>query len=264
MFHETSGGAAGPFYLGSRRLAKWCERRVLRRAPFVLPISKALGRYAVRSGARPETIRVIPHGLRSNLPDAAPEHREAAQRLLRPGAVNLVLVSRIEREKRIFDILEIADELDSRSADYCIIICGDGSDRAALESAVAQRPHPERFRMPGFLPAPQVAALMQLADVNLNFQGAFALGEAALSGKPVVAYRMEGNEELITHERTGLLVAPGDAAAAAHAVLRLASDHDLAARLGAAAREVAFQQHGYDAAQDIKRRVMAEIIGLAH
>ncbi len=61
--------------------------------------------------------------------------------------------------------------------------------------------------------------------------------EAMASGLPCIATSVGGIPEWIEHERTGLLIAPQSPEQVADALLRLAADPDLRARLGAAARE---------------------------
>jgi glycosyltransferase involved in cell wall biosynthesis len=63
--------------------------------------------------------------------------------------------------------------------------------------------------------------------------------EAFLRGRPVVATRTGGTPEIVEHEVNGLLVERGDPAALAAALERVLADRELAARLGAAARESA-------------------------
>src|SRR5690606_37541846 len=63
-----------------------------------------------------------------------------------------------------------------------------------------------------------------------------ALIEAMAAGRPVVATRVGGVPDLVEDEATGLLTAPGDTAALAHALLRLAGDAPLRRRLGEAGR----------------------------
>lgn len=63
--------------------------------------------------------------------------------------------------------------------------------------------------------------------------------EAALASKPVVASRLGGVEEVVDHERTGLLVTPGDSGELAAAVVRILDDRQAALRLGIAGRESA-------------------------
>jgi glycosyltransferase involved in cell wall biosynthesis len=61
--------------------------------------------------------------------------------------------------------------------------------------------------------------------------------EAMASGKPVVATDIGGMPDLIEDGRTGLLVAPDDAAALAGAMRRLLDDRALAAAMGSASLE---------------------------
>lgn len=61
--------------------------------------------------------------------------------------------------------------------------------------------------------------------------------EAQLSGLPVVATRHAGIPEVVLHGETGLLVEEGDVDAMAAAIALLATDPNLAARLGAAGRQ---------------------------
>ena len=62
------------------------------------------------------------------------------------------------------------------------------------------------------------------------------LMEAMAAGVPVVASHLSGIPELVTDDVTGLLVPPGDDAALADALERLAADPDLRRTLGAAGR----------------------------
>ena len=61
-----------------------------------------------------------------------------------------------------------------------------------------------------------------------------ACAEAMAHGKPVVASAVGGLLDLVTHERTGLLVAPGDVNGLRAALERLLADRDLRRRLGEA------------------------------
>jgi L-malate glycosyltransferase len=61
--------------------------------------------------------------------------------------------------------------------------------------------------------------------------------EAFASGMPVVSTEPEGMRCLVEHGRTGLLSAPGDAAALARNVIRVLQDSELAERLVASAQQ---------------------------
>lgn len=62
--------------------------------------------------------------------------------------------------------------------------------------------------------------------------------DALAFGTPVAATRAGGIPEIVRHEETGLLVAPGDADALGAAIVRLVSDQPLADRLTTAARRL--------------------------
>jgi glycosyltransferase involved in cell wall biosynthesis len=55
--------------------------------------------------------------------------------------------------------------------------------------------------------------------------------EALAAGRPIVCTDLPSSREILAHERTALLVPPGDAHALAAAIRRLLGDHDLATRL---------------------------------
>jgi glycosyltransferase involved in cell wall biosynthesis len=63
--------------------------------------------------------------------------------------------------------------------------------------------------------------------------------EAMAAGLPVIASRAGGPMEIVDDGRTGLLVTPGDEAALAAAMQRLAGSASLRSRLGAASAEAA-------------------------
>jgi glycosyltransferase involved in cell wall biosynthesis len=70
------------------------------------------------------------------------------------------------------------------------------------------------------------------------------------TGLPVVATSIMGVPELVDHERTGLLVAPGRGDQLATALARLVADPDLRARLGAQARRRV--ETDYDGARQVR------------
>jgi glycosyltransferase involved in cell wall biosynthesis len=68
--------------------------------------------------------------------------------------------------------------------------------------------------------------------------------EAFASGMPVVSTEPEGMRHLVEHGRTGLLSAPGDAAALAQNTIRILQDSELADRLVSNARQE-FQRYSW-------------------
>jgi glycosyltransferase involved in cell wall biosynthesis len=100
---------------------------------------------------------------------------------------------------------------------------------------------PPNVRLIENVPPPQVMAAFRAAAVSVvpsiwhEPLGLVAL-EAMSQGCPVVASRMGGLRETIVDGETGILVAPGDAAALAAAVRRILGNPALRSRFSAAAR----------------------------
>ena len=83
--------------------------------------------------------------------------------------------------------------------------------------------------MPSFLAALDVFAFPSRMEGRSN-----ALAEAIAAGLPIVASDIPGNDELIEHGKTGLLVPPENPEALANAIKKLIEDKDLAKKLASA------------------------------
>ncbi len=93
-----------------------------------------------------------------------------------------------------------------------------------------------------YLPLAEVGPLMEMATVVAypyrNSSQSASLQVAYSFGRPVVATRVGGLPEVVEEEHSGLLVPPQDPPALAAALLRLVTDPDLAAEMGAYARRL--------------------------
>jgi len=118
----------------------------------------------------------------------------------------------------------------------------------------------ERLRLLGY--REDIAELMAAADIFVlpsRFEGLpMSVIEAMLTGLPVVAAYVRGPAEQVLPEVTGLLVPPGDAAALAAALARLAADPALRACMGKAGRQRAMEH--YDEATILARTL--DLLGL--
>jgi glycosyltransferase involved in cell wall biosynthesis len=127
-------------------------------------------------------------------------------------------------------------------------LVGPGALRGQLEALAADLGLGDRVRFHGALPEPEVAALLDRADLfvlaSIVERSGFmegipvALMEALAAGVPVVATRLSGVPELVRDGVTGLLAEPGDAASLRDALERAISEPDAARRRAAAGREL--------------------------
>lgn len=124
-------------------------------------------------------------------------------------------------------------------------LVGDGPDLDDLRDLAARRGLGDRVRFLGALPhdaviecyaRSKVVVVPSVASSDGRREGLpTVIVEAMACGTPVVASDLSGIPELVEHEQTGLLVAPGDVEGLASAIERLLDDPELRARLRAAA-----------------------------
>ena len=93
---------------------------------------------------------------------------------------------------------------------------------------------------------PDIEKVIKAADVVLNLSEAesfsMTCAEASYYGVPVIASRCGGPEEIIQHQRTGMLVENGNREQMRTAMLQLAQSPELRKAWGRAAR-VSMQEH---------------------
>ena len=137
--------------------------------------------------------------------------------------------------------LRAAARVASKLPNVEFVLVGDGHLRPALEGLAQRLGLAGRTRFLG--ERLDIPAVMAALDVMVLFSHSESLPnvvmEAMAAGVPVVASRVGGVPELVRHEETGLLVAPGDEDELAAAVARLLTQPSIRTRYGRRAREVA-------------------------
>ena len=135
----------------------------------------------------------------------------------------------------------MARKLDKR-LDFKLHVFGEGPLQEPLKAAIARHHLENRFVLHGYWDKGSAGMLEQIqmlvhTDGVEPFGG--ALLEAQLSGRPVVAYRVGGNPEIVEHGATGCLVPLGDIDGFAECVRTIAETNF--ADFAAAARERAIK-----------------------
>ena len=167
------------------------------------------------------------------VPNAVPVPDGAGDATLRGGAAFVAgTLARLEPEKGV-DVLIRAAALAAREVPGLrVVVAGEGGQRAALDRLIVAMGAP--VVLTGFRPA---GAVLGALDLYVQPSRAEAFGMAAVeamaAGLPVVASDVGGLPEVVTAD-TGLLVPPGDPAALAAALVRLADDPGARAAMGRA------------------------------
>lgn len=183
-------------------------------------------------GSSPDRVVVLENGV-----DTARFNRfllpDTSKRRVRVGCV-----ANLRPVKNIDGLMRAAKVALERFPQLVFEVAGDGEHREELERLHAELGLGERFVLrgsvadvAGFLRTVEIAVLPSHSEGMSN-----ALLEYMSAGRAVIATDVGANAKLVEHERSGLIVPPGDEAAVVDAIARYVEKPLRAASYGAAAR----------------------------
>src|SRR3989449_1241065 len=231
-FHAFSRSNAG-YYYGRPLLRPYLER--LHRGIAVSePARTFFSRYF------PDfPLRIIPNGIDTSVyrPGLSPI------RHLRDDKVNILFVGRLEKRKGLGDLLRAYELMRSRVTNARLIIVGDGPLRGSAESFISRHRLPDVV-MAGFVPNFVLPRYYDSADIFCApATGSESFGvvllEAMACALPVVATEVPGYMSVLEPGHDSLTVRPKAWAELGAALVILARDAELRARMGAAGYEKA-------------------------
>ena len=215
------------------------RRALFARAALVLAVSADLARQLEALGAPPARLRVWRAGVR--IP-ASPARTPSP-----PGArVRIVMAGRFVEKKGFEHGLEAIARARAAGIAIAPTLVGSGPLKAAYVRLARRLGLDDVIEWPGVLQHEALLDLLGKADLVLvpsvdaadgDCEGVpNVLKEAAARGVPVVATRHGGIPEAVEDGRSALLAPQRDATALAGAIVRLASDPELARRIGEGGR----------------------------
>jgi glycosyltransferase involved in cell wall biosynthesis len=186
----------------------------------------------------------------------------AAELSLDPAQPWLAAVAMMRSGDKLASYRLLARALnDLHEMPWHLVIAGGGPARGQGEAAFAAFPR-DRIRYLGELAPEALPRLYAACDLlvwpAINEAYGMALLEAQASGLPVVAGASGAVPEIVRHQATGLLTAPGDATAFATALSSLLADPARRQRMGAAAVQAVEAEHGLDATARRLDAILAE------
>jgi glycosyltransferase involved in cell wall biosynthesis len=226
VLHNTPWPAGFPPQRARRRLIlateAWFWRRI---ASALLSVSPECERQ-VRSlaGAAPRVaLQFRAQFNRADFAACAPPPRETVP-------FRVLFAGRVERNKGVFDLLEMARILEhSRPGRVRFEVCGDGSALGALADAVDRQGLREVVRLRGRLRRPEMVQAyarshVVVAPTRSDFPEGFAMvcAEAILSGRPVITSPVVPAAEVL--RAATVLARTDDPASFAGAIARLQDD----------------------------------------
>jgi glycosyltransferase involved in cell wall biosynthesis len=215
------------------RVGRW----LLSGPDIVTGASDAVGAYFREVGVGPERVRVIYNGV--DVDRFSQHHDGAAKRReldLPADAWVIGLVAWLRPQKNHEALLRAFARLRPAAPDAWLVLVGDGERRPGLEALADTLAIRDRVRfLGGRLDVPELYPVFDVCCLPSHYEGMpLTVLEAMSAGKPIVATRVIGIQEVITDGETGLLVPPDDPTALAQALLRLRRDAALGRTLAKA------------------------------
>ena len=258
-----------PHIIGSERCVdKWkheyqfaLDRRFAKWSDVVVTNSDAVRNFYENAGIESAKLRVIPNAFVEAEPPAKNKIEKLQELGIQDDKPVIASIGRLWPQKRIKDIIWATDILRMNGCELRLLIVGDGPRRGALER------FSNNLELNGIVhflgQRSDVRELLEVIDllvVASEFEGMpNAALEAMAAGKPVVATRIEGMDEVVVDGVTGILVAPQQPFELAKGIRNLLGDPEKCERLGQAGRKRVSEQFTLDRMIDAYQNLYNEI-----
>jgi colanic acid biosynthesis glycosyl transferase WcaI len=227
-----------------RRIVLRMERWVLQRFDIVSSISGRMVERLLTKGVARDRTRYFPNWVQISRLRRAPAKNDYRIELGIPNDAVVALFSGSLAGKQGLMVIPSAAGLLKDRSNIVFLVCGDGVMRRRLESAVAELANVHLLPLQ---PPQRLSELLATADIHLLPQSPDAadlvlpskLSGMLASGRPVIATCNPGTELGEIVSQCGMIVAPQDGAALAHAICVLAENTALRLELGRRGREYA-------------------------
>ena len=132
----------------------------------------------------------------------------------------LVCIAELHAIKRHLVLLDAFRQLPATNQPVRLILIGEGSERARIETYIATHHLADRVVLTGNIT--EAARFLRAFDLfvlaSKSESYGYVLHEAGLAGVPVIATNVGGIPDIITNHKTGLLVSPDNAPALTTAI----------------------------------------------
>lgn len=268
IVHTVHGAPFHPYQSwAAREFVRWCECRAAGWCHKFVSVADAMTDLLVQGGvAARDKFVTIESGMEVEPLLSAAEQRDEVRHRLGYEDHHVVVgkIARLFHLKGHEYLIDAARRVIQRVPHIRFLLIGDGVLRDRLAGQIRKNKLDEHFHFTGLVPPqqipPWIAAMDLLVHTSLREGLARALPQALIAGRPVVSFDVDGAREVVDHERTGLLVEPGDAAGLAAAIERLAGDPALRGRLAAKGRSACVDRFRHERMTQRLREVYAAVL----
>jgi glycosyltransferase involved in cell wall biosynthesis len=239
------------------------DKRLLRSFPMSIAVSSEIRSELVRCGVSPERVRVVLNGID---PEAFRRDRGAEADVRRglgisPEEIVVGAIGRLEPQKRFDLLIRACAALRQRRPALRLLIAGDGSQRAELQTLAASLMPGDACQLLGH--RTDVTALHHGFDVyaqSSDYEGTpNSVLEAMALETPVVATAAGGTAEIVEDQVHGLIVSCGDVDGLTDAIDRTLREPDETSRRVSRARRQIETARSFSTRVDAVERIYAEL-----
>ncbi len=223
------------------------DRLILRWFDKAVGVSKEIVNLLRRAGIAPEKIDKVSNGIHVEMFEGAPP--TLAEEIGKKDRVLLGMVSRLLPEKGVVHYVRAAQQVLAVCPQAFFVLVGDGPEGPKLKALVRELGIENSVLFAGRRSdMPSVYASLDIFVLpSLNEGMPLVILEAMAAKRAVIATRIAGIPEIIQHEKTGLLIEPGDITPLRDSIVRLISDRELRDRLAAGGYARVRQFHSREA-----------------
>ena len=258
-FHRYEKFWKNLLYIACERAAAPCGKRIYAVAQAMIDQSLAAG------VGSPDQYKVVYSGMElDRFLHAKPDPVLRKKLGIPEDAVVLATLARLFPLKGYEQFLPVAVKLAKELPQIHCLIIGNGTMMEEIREFIRKEGVESRFSFAGLVAPGEVGNYLALASVLVHFSLREGLPRAAVqalaSGKPVIAYALDGTPEVVIPGKTGYLLKPGDRAGVEAAIRELVANPVLAAELGANGRKLVESRFGWKTMSDTLLKDYAECL----
>jgi glycosyltransferase involved in cell wall biosynthesis len=257
---EFHGGFEQNTLLQGSELIRDFAKRTLKKASVVLTLNEYHSDMLLELCPGLENVRVIPNFLEPAMMSGLIDRpTETGDRL------RLLFISRVAREKGVFDSIEAVQILRNRGVDVDLKIAGTGDDLDEAKKLAAAHDLEGFVEFAGFVAGEDKIAAYRSSDILLfptywNEGFPYVLLEAMAAGMPIISTTHGVMPHLLKHGTNGLLVEPRDPAALAEKIEELARKPELMLEMSESNRRTVRESYSIEEAAKAYGDLYAELL----